>query len=54
MFSVSYTIPFVLTMPSLIASNDPNASTSDDVGCAVVYEHSVMHMVAAGVIDPGS
>ena len=47
-------IPFVLTMPSLIASNDLDASTSDDIGRAVVYEHSVVHTVAAGAIGPGS
>jgi hypothetical protein len=47
-------IPFILTMPSLIASNNLNASTPDDVGRAVVYEHSVVHMVTAGAIGPGS
>ena len=47
-------IPFVLTMPSLVASNDLNASMPDDIGCTVVYEHSVVHMVAAGAIGPGS
>lgn len=46
-------ITFVLTMPPFIASNDLNASTPDDVGRVVVYEHSVTHMVAAGTIGPG-
>ena len=46
-------IPFVLIMPSLIASNNPNASMPDDVGCTVVYEHSVVHILTAGEIGPG-
>jgi hypothetical protein len=44
----------LLTVPSFIASNDLNASTADDVSRAVVYEHAIAHVVAAGIIGPGS
>jgi hypothetical protein len=43
---------FLLTMSYFIGSNAVNTSTPEDVSRAVVYEHSVVHVVA-GIIGPG-
>lgn len=50
-FSISCLV--LLTMSSFIGSFDLSASTIDDVGRAVVYEHCVTHAVAIGMMGQG-
>ena len=52
--AMSHCLFFLLTTSSFIGSNAIHASTPDDVGRAVLYEHAVADIISAGMIGPGS